>query len=333
MFKKIYNTLFTGSASKIGIWLLAAVVVSQSFLFYKVGYSDKDKEYFKYINQEHKIFSFPIPETVDFAGEAMPVKDIEVRERLNKEIIVNAYWQSQTILLLQRANRWFPIIEPILKQNNIPDDFKYLCVAESAMANVVSPSGAAGFWQFMKGTAPQYGLHVGDEVDERYNLEKATQAACDYLQEAKVKNGTWTAAAAGYNMGMQGVNNQMSEQGTTNFYDLYLNDETSRYVFRITALKLIMSNPKQYGFYVRQQDKYPTIPFKNVTVGEDGAINWVAVAKENGISYKLLKYCNPWIRKINFANKSKHSYTIKIPTETDATVLQKQLGTDDFSKE
>lgn len=256
-------------------------------------------------------FAVKIPENLQFAGEPVPVDDLEVRERLDRELTVNAYWQSSTIIMLKRAHRWFPIIEKILKEENIPDDFKYLCMAESALDNAISSAGASGFWQFMTSTGKLYGLTINSEVDERYNLEKSTRAACSYLRDAKEKSGSWTAAAAGYNMGTAGINKQQNLQGETSYYNLFLNSETSRYVQRILALKIIHQNPKDFGYYLMTEDVYPELNFKLVQV--NSSVNWIAFAKENNISYKLLRFYNPWIRDYNLYNKAKQIFDVKIP--------------------
>jgi membrane-bound lytic murein transglycosylase D len=256
-------------------------------------------------------YAVKIPESVTFAGETVPVDDPEVRERLDRELTVNAYWQSSTIILLKRANRWLPTIEKILKEENVPDDFKYLCMAESSLDNVVSPAGASGFWQFMKATGTQYGLLINSEVDERYQLEKATRAACKYLRDAKDKSGSWTAAAASYNMGLAGVNKQQNLQGETAYYNLLLNTETSRYVQRIVALKIIHQHQKDYGFYLSEEDVYPE--YKYTIKQVSGSVSWVSFAKENNTSYKLLRIYNPWIRDYNLVNKEKRTFDVKIP--------------------
>jgi len=257
-------------------------------------------------------YAVKLPESVSFAGENVPLDDIEVRERLDRELSVNAYWQSSTIIMLKRANRWLPTIEKILKEESVPDDFKYLCMAESALDNAISSAGASGFWQFMKTTGLQYGLIINSDVDERYNLEKSTRAACRYLRDAKEKTGSWTAAAAGYNMGLAGVNKQQLLQGETAYYDLFLNTETSRYVQRIVALKIIHQHQKDYGFYLTNEDLYPELKYTIQQVS--GPINWVSFAKENNTSYKMLRIYNPWIRNFNLLNKERRTFDVKIPS-------------------
>ena len=260
----------------------------------------------------YKVYAIDLPENLDFAGERVPIEDPDVYERLDREFLVNTYWQSNGLLLLKRANKYFPIIEPILKRNNIPDDFKYLAIIESGLTNAVSPSGASGFWQFMKAAAQEYGLEVTDQVDERYHIEKATQAACDYFKKAKRSTGSWTMAAAAYNAGIAGMNKQTFFQQTNNYYDLWLNTETSRYVFRILAVKEIMKHPKKYGFIFEKKHLYNELPTYNVMV--DSTIeNLTDFAKTYNITYKDLKIYNPWLRDRKLDNKEGKTYYIKIP--------------------
>lgn len=252
------------------------------------------------------------PTAVDFAGEPTPLQIGDVRERLDRELLINANLDATTVLIIRRANRYFPIMEPILQQYGVPDDFKYLAVIESNLTNVTSPSGAKGFWQFMPDTAREKGMEVNENVDERYHLEKSTEAACKYLLAAKAKFGTWTMAAASYNGGMAGLTKRIDEQKVTDYYDLGLTDETSRYVFRIIALKEIMKNPALYGFSIMSTDLYPAIPTKNVEV--DSTINDLTTfAQSQGINYKILKIHNPWLRDKKLLNPSKKKYEIKIP--------------------
>jgi len=254
-----------------------------------------------------------IPEQLHFAGEPVPLDDPDVLERLDRELLVNMYWQSQTVLFHKRAARWFPIIEPILEENNIPNDFKYLAVIESGLQQVVSPSGAAGFWQFMRSTGGSYDLEITDEVDERYHVEKATKAACSYLQAAYDKFGSWTAAAASYNMGKGGLNNQMTKQLSTNYYDLLLNRETSRYVFRILAVKAIMNNSEAYGFYLDDATLYAPFDCEEVIVDSTIA-NIAEWAKAQNTTYKTVKLFNPWLRQ-NQLTVGDMPYTLKMPKE------------------
>ena len=260
----------------------------------------------------YKVYAIDLPEKLDFAGERVPIEDPDVYERLDREFLVNTYWQSNGLLYIKRANKYFPIIEPILKRNNIPDDFKYLALIESGLTNAVSPAGASGFWQFMKSAAKEYGLEVGDQVDERYHLEKATQAACDYLNAAKRSTGSWTMAAAAYNAGVAGMNRQANLQETNNYYDLWLNNETSRYVFRILAVKEIMKNPKKYGFIFDKKHLYNELPTYSVMI-DSSITNLISFAKQYNITYKDLKIYNPWLRDRKLENKDGKTYYIKIP--------------------
>ena len=260
----------------------------------------------------YKVYAIDLPEKLDFAGERVPIEDPDVYERLDREFLVNTYWQSNGLLYIKRANKYFPIIEPILKRNNIPDDFKYLALIESGLTNAVSPAGASGFWQFMKSAAKEYGLEVGDQVDERYHLEKATQAACDYLNAAKRSTGSWTMAAAAYNAGVAGMNRQANLQETNNYYDLWLNNETSRYVFRILAVKELMKNLKKYGFIFDKRHLYNEQPTYSVMI-DSSITNLISFAKQYNITYKDLKIYNPWLRDRKLENKDGKTYYIKIP--------------------
>lgn len=275
------------------IFVLTSVIGLFIFLGNSKTETDKAQDEF---NQYYKIYSLALPKSISFAGTKIPLTEFDVAERYDREILTNVYWQSQTILMIKRANRYFPLIEKILKQNNIPTDFKYVALAESGLQNVVSPAGAAGFWQFMDKTGKRYYLEINEEVDERYQLEKATHAACLYFKEAYSYLGDWSLVAASYNMGILGVKRQIAAQGINNFFDLYLNTETSRYLFRIIAIKDIVENPLKYGFNVPLTDMYK--PVATIKVRTDLTISDLAEwAKQNACNYKLLKLLNPWIRK------------------------------------
>lgn len=285
--------------------IIASIALLSGAFIYSTSTENKNKII-------HEGTSQFFPTSIDFAGEEAPLQISDVRERLDRELLVNANLDASTQLIIKRANRAFPIIEPILKKNNIPDDFKYLAVIESSLMNAVSPAGARGIWQFMPETARESGMEVNDIVDERYHLEKATEAACQYLLNAKEKFGSWTLAAASYNIGMNGVNKQIEMQKVSNYYDLLLNDETSRYVFRILALKEIMRNPEKFGFKVNLDELYVNLPSKKIVV--DSTINDLAAfAKSQGINYKILKIHNPWLRDKKLMNVSKKKYEIEIP--------------------
>lgn len=253
-----------------------------------------------------------MPNQMDFAGEPLPLHQFEVKERMQREFISNYYLHGSLLNILRLCTRYFPIIETRLQQNGIPDDFKYLCVAESALQQPTSPAGAVGFWQFMKATAQQYGLEVNDQIDERYHLIKATDAACAFFKAAYAKFGSWTAAAAAYNCGALGYQNQVTIQGTQDYYNLLLPEETNRYVFRIVALKYLIKYHHQYGFILSEQDCLKPLATQSFTV--DATIDdWAAFAKERGLTYKMLKLYNPWLRAKNLVVEEGKSYTIDLP--------------------
>jgi membrane-bound lytic murein transglycosylase D len=259
-----------------------------------------------------RVEALDIPNVMTFAGEHVPLQDTDVRERLDREIHVNTYWHSNMLLMIKKANRFFSEIEPLLEKYNLPDDFKYLAVAESGLDNVTSHAGASGFWQFMKATGKEYGLEINNYVDERYNLELATKVAAQYLINSKELFGSWTNAAAAYNAGNAGITKQMKRQDATDYYSLLLNSETGRYVFRILAFKEILSNPEKYGFYVDQQDLYQAIPTKTIII-DTPVEDFAKFAKQQGINYKILKIHNPWLRDTYLKNASGKQYSIKIP--------------------
>ncbi len=263
-------------------------------------------------SQTLRVEALDIPNVMTFAGERVPLQDTDVRERLDREIHVNTYWHSNMLLMIKKANRFFSEIEPLLKKYNLPDDFKYLAVAESGLDNVTSHAGASGFWQFMKATGKEYGLEINNYVDERYNLELATKVAAQYLMNSKELFGSWTNAAAAYNAGNAGITKQMKRQDATDYYSLLLNSETGRYVFRILAFKEILSNPEKYGFYVDQQDLYQAIPTKTIIINTP-VEDFAKFAKQQGINYKILKIHNPWLRDTYLKNASGKAYSIKIP--------------------
>lgn len=291
-------------------WSALALVGIQLFSFFS---NEVDDESFATVfRDKYGIYALNLPKDVTFAGEEIPFDDPDVIERFDREMLVNTYWQSNSLLMFKKAHRDLPVIAEILKKNGIPEDFKYLPVIESGLSNVVSPAGATGYWQLLKETAKQYGLEVNDEVDERYDLVKSTEAACKYLKEAKEKLGSWTLAAGSYNMGINGMRRQLERQKAGNYYDLLLNSETSRYVFRILAAKEILNNPEKYGFHLREKDLYQHIPTKEVKV--NGPIEHFAdFALSQGVTYKVLKLHNPWLRQHFLTNKNGKSYSIQIP--------------------
>ena len=255
---------------------------------------------------------FDLPENPEFSGEKAPVDQPDVYERYEREIYVNAYWESNALLMLKRSGKYFPFIEQTLKENGIPDDFKYVAVIESGLLNVTSPAGAKGFWQFMKGTAGDFGLEVSRDVDERYHFEKATLAACKYIRAAYGKFGNWTSVAASYNMGMAGIARRKNQQLSPDYYDLYLNEETSRYIFRILAMKEIFENQTKYGFELQNEDLYSLPSLREIKVSEsiDNLAEW---AIEQNSNYKEVKIYNPWLINTKLNVRKGSSYTIKLP--------------------
>jgi hypothetical protein len=263
-------------------------------------------------SKTYKIKAIKLPKNLQLAGERVPIEKADVRERMDRELLVNTYWQSNGLLLIKRANKYFPILEPLLKKHGIPDDFKFLALAESAFIDETSSAGAAGMWHFLKSTGKEYGLEINKNVDERYHIEKSTKVAAAYLKKAKKRLGSWTLAAAAYNAGNAGVARRLKAQQVSDYYDAILPDETERYVFRIIALKEIISNPKKYGFVFDQEDLYTLS--KTRTVKVDTAItNIASFAKGYGLNYKELKLYNSWLRENKLNNKSRKLYEIKIP--------------------
>ena len=261
---------------------------------------------------DYNIYALKMPENLNLAGEPVPIENPDIYERMDRELLVNTYWQSNALLLIKRAHKYFPVIEPILKEYGIPDDFKYLAVIESGLTQAVSPAGAVGFWQIMEGTGKDYRLEINDNVDERYNIEKSTRVACEYLIASKKRFGTWTMAAAAYNAGNTGVLRQLERQEVSNYYDLLLAEETGRYVFRILALKEIIKHPQKYGFNFGEDQLYNNIPTYTVKV-DTSVENFAVFAQKYDINYKILKLHNPWLREANLANEKGKMYHIEIP--------------------
>ncbi len=262
---------------------------------------------------DNKIYAVKIPDQIDFAGEAVPMNDEDVREHLDHELLVNSYWHSQTLYIMKQYPQIISIIEPVLQRNGVPKDFEYLCIAESGLQyNALSASGALGLWQFTKATGIHYGLTITSEVDERMSYEKSTEAACKYFLDAKQQFGSWTMAAAAFNHGTDGMSDVVKHQKTSNYYDLYLNRETARYVFRILALKQVLQNPQQYGFFLDSGDLYPAYKYKTISV--DSSVTDLAdFAKSQGTTYKTLRELNPWILGYSLTNKEKKHYEMKVP--------------------
>jgi hypothetical protein len=293
-------------------------VVAVCFFIFMASVPSKEvsqDDYNETFAGHYHLYSPPIPAEISFAGETVPIERYDVREALDRELLVNTYWQSNLLLYCKRAHRWFPVIEPILKENSIPEDFKYLALIESGFMNVVSPAKAAGFWQFLKETGINCGLEINEEVDERYHLEKATVAACQYLKNSYKQHQSWVLAAAAYNMGDGGVKKNVAKQQNSSYWDLQLNEETARYLYRILAAKIILSHPQQYGIRLRIVDLYqPITPAAKLQV--DSSINDLAdFAIQQGITYKQLKDFNAWLRSDKLTNKEKKTYIIFIPSK------------------
>ncbi|TAL62037.1 MAG: hypothetical protein EPN85_03485 [Bacteroidetes bacterium] len=308
-----FKALFSRSKRFWGITaLIALLLVPVEIFIFSTAASPEDDLYWKSFLANNKIYAVPIPKNLQFANEKVPVYDFTVMESMERELLVNTYFHSQTILMHKRANRWLPMIEQILKKNGVPDDFKYIALIESNLSNAISPKGATGFWQFVGSAAKQYDLEVTEEVDERYNVKKSTEAACRYFKDAYQTFGNWTLAAASYNVGIDGLQKQIDRQKTDSYYELSLNEETARYIFRILAVKEVISNPKKYGYQLRKKDLYPAIPIQKVKI-DSSITDLAAFAQTNNLNYKILKYFNPWLRKNFLINKDKKTYILDIP--------------------
>ena len=262
--------------------------------------------------------SLDAPPDNSFAGEKVPTHDFEVRERLERELIRNVYFHSASIIEIKRAGRWKNEIISILRQYNIPDDFFYLCVAESQLSNAVSPAGAKGYWQFLESTGKNYGLVINNEVDERYDPIKSTHAAAKYLRDAHNVLKNWTLVAASYNMGVGGVQGELARQKVKNYYDLFLNYETSAYVFRVLAIKFILENPVKYGFDLRKDEIYSPIRYRTVKVDKN-IDNLVDFALQCSTTYKMVKVMNAWILSDKLTANAGSTWAVQIPFTTDFT--------------
>jgi hypothetical protein len=297
----------------IGATAAITIALAQSNDEQMETYEGTDREFLSFDQIDHITHDIELPESMDFCGEEVPLDLFYVRERLEREIMVNSYRHSGTILLLKRTTRWFPVMEPIMEKNGLPEDFKYLAMIESELTNAVSPSKAVGFWQFLEGTGKDYGLEINKEVDMRYSVEKETVAACKYLKDSYRKFGSWTAAAAAFNCGNGRITKTKEEQRVDSYYDMILPEETQRYVFRILALKLITENPEKYGYQIGDNGWYRPLESKTVTVVQS-IPNLTDFAYDQGTNLKLLKYFNPWLRSNSLTVSAGNSYEIKIPT-------------------
>lgn len=302
--------------------ILSCIAIGGQIFIFATQKENSDELYSKALQSSYKVFAPVLPDTLSFAGEKVPLQYYYVRECLDRELMVNMYWQSNMLLWMKRAGRFFPIIEPILKEEGVPDDFKYLCVIESGLSNVTSPAQASGYWQFLKSTGQNYGLEINSEIDMRWNIEASTHAACRYLKSAYRRFGSWTDAAASYNCGEAGLQKRIDKQEVDSYYHVRLNNETTRYVYRILAVKLIMKSPQNYGFYLRKCDLYPTLAYKTEKLSGRN-VDMYKWCKEHGINYKVLREYNPWLQTETLTNKDNKTYEIKLPTENALTSRSK----------
>ncbi len=312
------KTNFFAKLLSVSVVIIAITLVLQLFTYSSEPATQPTENKTK--ESGYIISSLDIPASINFAGEEVSINRYDIKESFDRELLVNTYWQSQTILFIKRANRYFPVIEPILKEQGVPDDFKYLSLIESGfMPRAISPAGAVGLWQFMRATGREFGLEITKEVDERYHIEKSTIAACKYLKKMYDHYGSWSLAAAAYNAGRTGVNRQLERQNTKCYYDLLLGEETGRYVFRILAVKEILSNPEKYGFFVKNEDLYPVIKTFDIEINTD-IKNFATYAQKYGTTYKEFKNLNPWLRESYLTNSNKKTYTIKLPSASKKIV-------------
>ena len=308
--------------------IIAVFSIAQGFK----GFGNTPSDSLRHSDTEYSISTFKFPDIVTFAGEKMPLDNFDTRESLEREILISAYRHSSTILIIKKANRYLPVIEKILKEYNIPDDFKYLAAAESEYSNMVSPAGATGFWQIMPETGKEEGMEINQVVDERYHLEKSTRFACEYFLKSYKKYGSWTLAAASYNGGRARIDEQIDLQHQNNYYDLLLAEETARYIFRVVAYKLIITDPVSYGFNIGNDDLYPELKYYEVRV--DSAVTDMSVfAGKFGTNYKMLKFLNPWLRKPFLTPKPNKEYIIKIPAEGMRNIEKGESEIGSFDKE
>lgn len=318
-YKRTYKYIITLTLFTFGL-------LAGKLLIFSTNASEYTRNSGEYLLNHSNVIAVEMPTEASFAGEKVPLEDFDVYERLDRELLVNTYFQSQTILLHKRAARWLPVINPILKAYGIPEDFKYIPLIETGLMHSTSPAGAVGFWQFLEPTAKQYGLEVNSEIDERYHVEKSTAAACKFFKEAYRTLGNWSLVAAAYNMGITGVKKQVDKQGSQNYYDLLLNTETSRYLFRAIAVKEVIEHPEKYGYTIRKKDLYPLLETYKINV-DSSITDLYAFAKQQKVNYKILKLCNPWLREGYLKNPERKNYLIDLPKRVD---LYKELLEDEL---
>ena len=310
---------FLGSVAALGI--LALVAPSEQASASNSGNDPQVRQH-----SPSAVISPSVPRSVTFAGQKIDLDNTDMAERLDRELTAMSYTHTNTLLAIKRANRYFPVIVPILKKNNIPVDMAYLAAIESTMnPRAVSPAKAAGLWQFMPSTGKEYGLEVNADVDERYDVEKATEAACRYLRNAYARYGNWESVAASYNGGMGRITNELAAQQATSAYDLWLAEETMRYIFRLLSLKLIMENPEEYGYVLTADNLYQPLEYETVTVSGPVA-DWPKWAADHGTDYRTLREHNPWIRSKTLPNKTGKTYRVKIPTRDSMSRSKQKIS-------
>jgi len=297
---------------KTAQFLIFFVAMLLVYILLKIFLLSPSANNVSYTDSNFSVLGLNIPKNLDFCGEKIPSNDLEIKADLEKEFFNNNYWKSNSKVLFRKAQRWFPYIEPILKQEGIPDDFKYLAVIESHLSNVVSPVGAAGFWQLVPVTAGYFGLEVNSEVDERYDVEKATHAACQHLKQAYRVFNNWTLSAAAYNRGIGGILKAMKQQNTNSYYELLLNSETGSFVYRILAYKTLFSSPEHFGIKKRKWNYFPKIPYK-VYMVDSSITNISNFANHIGSTVGTIRLYNPWLLQNTLTNPGKKMYQIKIP--------------------
>ncbi|MDA0728690.1 MAG: lytic transglycosylase domain-containing protein [Bacteroidetes bacterium] len=310
------DALNTPAQSSLGWKFVGTIAILGGMMAWTANTTEASKvPEFAVVTPRHAPVIAPaVPGELTLFGEPVPMHDFGVREALDMELVVNTYRHSSTILYLKRASRWFPVIEPILAEEGVPEDFKYLAVIESGLSQAVSSAGATGFWQFMKGTAPEFGLEVSGTVDERYHVEKSTRAACAYLKKAQARFGSWVLAAASYNMGQAGVENALDDQHVQTYWDLHLNSETARYVYRLLALREVMETPERYGFHLSSKDVYSPLVYDKVDV-TTSVTDLSTFALDHHTTLRELKAFNPWMRKDYLEVPTGKRYEVRIPVQ------------------
>ncbi|MDP1800778.1 MAG: lytic transglycosylase domain-containing protein [Bacteroidota bacterium] len=311
----ISNKIFFHFFSRLNLTTLTVaffVVFVTLFVFLKIYILQPSNNSLSYSNNNQNVLGLNIPLNLDFCGEKIPANSLAIKEDLEREFFSNNYWKSNSAILFSKAQKWFPYIEPILKQQGVPDDFKYVAVIESHLSNIVSPAGAAGFWQLMPASAQNYGLEVNEFVDERLDVEKATRAACQHIKDAYAIFNNWTLSAAAYNLGIGGIQSALKKQNSDNYYDLLLNSETGSFVYRILAYKTLLSNPAHFGIKKKKLIYFAKIPLKTFKV-DSSVTNIASLAKHFGCNKTIIKLHNPWLLSEALNNPEKKTYEFKIP--------------------